>query len=381
MSPLLPLALLSVVAADIEGAGRLAPFFDALGRLERGAEERVRITHLGDSHVAADQWTSPVRQALQERFGDGGRGFVLAGRAWRSYWQGAVRHDSPGPWRVDGLRGGLDDGQWVPGGCSLAASSPSAATRIEAARIHPTVEVHYLRQPAGGCLDVRGDGTEVTRLSTRGPWIAPAFRRIEPPGGVRTVELRPAGGGEARLLGVDLLDHRGVVYDALGINGARVRALLAVDPIGMAAILGRLSPALVILSYGANELFDGNLTRERYAEELGRALDRVRRSAPAAACLLTAPPDMLRRGRQPEFAEVLREVQRSLASAHGCAFWDAREAMGGAGSIRRWLRLGLARRDYVHLTRDGYRQLADALFSSLVGSYETYGPVGRPRVR
>ena len=51
---------------------------------------------------------------------------------------------------------------------------------------------------------------------------------------------------------------------------------------------------------------------------------------------------------------------------------DAQAAMGGPGSIRRWKRAGRARGDFVHLTRDGYGALADALFSALMTAYDVH---------
>src|SRR5690606_23466976 len=58
----------------------LARFFEALARLETGqADGPVRIVQLGDSHTAADVLTGTARRALQERFRDGGRGFVAVG--------------------------------------------------------------------------------------------------------------------------------------------------------------------------------------------------------------------------------------------------------------------------------------------------------------
>ena len=356
--------------APVEGPQRIAPFFDALARLDSGGDATVRITHLGDSHVAADMWTGPLRTALQTRFGDGGRGFVLAGRAWRSYVQAGVRTDSPGRWRVDGLRGGIDDGLWAPGGCSLATSDPAATSRIEAATPFTDVEVHFVRQPAGGCFGLRADERSLGRVSTRGPWLSSGARRISVPDGATTLSVRPLGGGETRLLGVSLLSGRsGVVYDALGTNGAKVSHLLRPDVDVVGGLLERFAPSLVVLSFGANELYDDHLDRDRYATNLARALTRVRRAAPGS-CLLTGPPDMLRERRPPPLSAALRETQRALAAAHGCAFWDAQAAMGGPGSIRRWKRAGRARGDFVHLTRDGYGALADALFSALMTAYD-----------
>ncbi len=355
--------------APVDGPGRLAPFYEALARLEAGADEVVRVTHLGDSHVAADMWTAHLRRGLQARFGDGGRGFVLAGRGWRSYTQAGVKHDSPGKWRVDGLRGGVDDGLWTLGGCSLASADPSARTQVDTEQPFQAVEVYFLRQPAGGCFEVRAAGRSLGRISSRGPWLVPGYREFQVPVGTRQVEMQPLGGGEARLLGVSLTNgERGVVYDALGTNGAQAWHLLRQGDEVVSGLLQRLDPTLLVVSYGANELYDDRLGRDRYAADLAKVLTRLRR-AHDGACLLTGPPDMLQARRQPALGTELRSVQRSLAAAHGCAFWDAQAAMGGPGSIRKWRRAGRAGADFVHLTRAGYSALGEALLTALLDGY------------
>ena len=280
--------------------------------------------------------------------------------------------DSPGRWRVDGLRGGLDDGLWAPGGCSLATSDPAATTRVESSTPFTELDVHYLRQPGGGCFEVRVGDRRLARVSSRGPWLLTGDRRIEVPAGAKSVELRPLGGGETRLLGVSFRSGApGIVYDALGTNGAQARDLLRPDAELLADLLQRLGPNLMVLSYGANELYDENLDPQRYAAGLARVLTRVRRGT-SSACLLTGPPDMLRDRRQPELGPTLRSTQRTLAAAHGCAYWDAQEAMGGRNSIRAWKRSGRARGDFVHLTRDGYDALGAALLGALSEAYSTH---------
>lgn len=365
----------------LEGAARLERFFAALADRERTpATGRVRVTHLGDSHVAADLWTAPVRSGLQARFGDGGRGYVLPGRPWPSYWQAHLENGADGDWRVDGLGGGgLDDGHFGAGGCSVAAGDPGAAVYAgtleggDAARGFSILDIHFLRQPGGGCFEVQVDGERVGVVATRGPWPTPAFARFELAPGPHRVEIRPRLGRESRLLGLSMENEDGVVYDALGINGAQATRLLRTDPGSLALVFGRLRPTLVVLSYGTNELFERGLDPERYRAALDLVLRRVRAAAPAADCLLTGPTDVRVRRRPPELADMVIEAQRALAAVHGCAFWDARAAMGGPGSIRDWRRERLAQRDYVHLTRDGYQRLGEAFLAALLQAYDEWG--------
>lgn len=364
------------IGPPIEHPEFLRRVANRLQALEGGAAQRVRITHFGDSHIAADLLTAPIRSGLQARFGDGGRGFLLAGRPWAGYRQVSMRAEMAGLWRTDGLRGGLDDGWFGPGGCSSAGIDPTARIELEgggndAAQRFTQVDVHFLRQPSGGCLEVRADGVALARVSTAGPWLEAGFARVRTPEGARGVSLHPMGGGEVRVFGASFEGPVGVVWDALGINGAHANRLLRADADGFAAGLSRLAPDLVVLSYGTNELFSGDLDVARNAAQMDEVLTRIRRAVPNADCLLTGPPDFLRKGKPVPETPALYHAHRRLAEQHGCAFWDAQSAMGGPTSVKRWRRQGLAQRDYVHLTRDGYVRLGDMLLSAILGVVDT----------
>lgn len=76
--PGLPIAL-----EDLDGRS-MDSFHRALERARRG-EGKARLLFYGASHTAADLFTGVLREALQERYGDGGPGFVLPIHPWRSY--------------------------------------------------------------------------------------------------------------------------------------------------------------------------------------------------------------------------------------------------------------------------------------------------------
>ncbi|MBU0550427.1 hypothetical protein KKF91_14485 [Myxococcota bacterium] len=365
MSALLTLTLLLAPAVEIqpiEGRQHIEIILERLG------QGRVRFTHLGDSHIAADLYSGAVRQALRARYGDAGRGFVHAGRCWRSDVQAETRADTSGAWRADGMREGLDDGYSPLAGCSVTAIGWGGRAEIQGQLA--TAEVFYLQQPRGGAFDLSLDGAWRQRVSTRGPWLAVKRVALEPVApGRHKVTMEVRDGEEVRLLGVNMTQPGpGIIYDALGVNGARASRQLWDRPAAAAALLEALGTDILILSYGANELYDDHLEIPAYTEGLDALLKRLRPSV--KGCLLTGPPDMLKRGQPIPLTEAVIETQRALADAHGCAFWDARAAMGGPGSVRRWRRLKLAQRDFVHLTRDGYKQLAALLLAALMGEAE-----------
>lgn len=355
----------AITPTPIEHPERIARFLDGLG-----GPERVRVTHFGDSHIAADLWTAPIRAGLQAQYGDGGRGFVLAGKPWASYWQSGIANRTTGRWSVSGVRGGLDDGWFGPGNCALAGADPTAALTIGRAKGYEgfaAVDVHFLAQPMGGCMEIRVDGKPVGRHSTRAPWPRPGFKRVETEPDAKAVTIHPVmGTGEVRVFGASMDNPRGLTWDALGLNGARATRLLTTDPIGFSRGIERLNPTLIVLSYGANELYDDDLSAQGYATDLEQVMQRIKAAAPTADCLLTGPPDMLRQRKTPALMGAVYQMQREAADRHGCAFWDAQRTMGGAGAIRFWRRKRLAGGDYVHLTRAGYELLGGALLEALV---------------
>ena len=96
-------------------------------------------------------------------------------------------------------------------------------------------------------------------------------------------------------------------------------------------------------------------------------------TAPQASCLLVGPTDfperIKKRGYQVRERNLqVNQAQRTVAAAAGCAFFDTLAAMGGPLSILEWAKRTppLAGRDMVHLTREGYQVLGDAIADAIL---------------
>jgi lysophospholipase L1-like esterase len=383
-------------STSLDNAAALKRFFEALAALDDGtATGDVRIVQFGDSHTAADMLTGTARRALQTRFGDGGRGFVAIGKPWRSYWQEGVH--SPGStrdWHTLSLLGKIDHGKWVfgdgcygLGGVCMVTNHPGARAWSEISSPTSTIEIDYWEQPSGGTFDVTIDGTSTTTVSTRGATQVSAFKSIDVPDGPHKIELRTHGDGDVRLFGMTLDRAQvGVVYDALGINGARAAHVSKSNEAHFDEQLRHRAPALVVLAYGTNESADERPLQD-VEHEIQGAIGRVLRAAPTASCLLLGPPDRAipvpsdnpytdgkDAGSVWETAprlEQIVDIERRLAGAAGCAFFDQFAAMGGAGSIEAWAEADppRAQHDRVHLTRDGYVFVGTRFATDLLTAY------------
>jgi hypothetical protein len=67
-------------------------------------------------------------------------------------------------------------------------------------------------------------------------------------------------------------------------------------------------------------------------------------------------------------------IQKRVASAHGAAFWNTFDAMGGEGSMARWVKAKpqLGGGDLTHPTPLGAEVLGDMLSDALIASFERY---------
>jgi lysophospholipase L1-like esterase len=195
--------------------------------------------------------------------------------------------------------------------------------------------------------------------------------------GESRLTVRAAGGGPVRLFGVALERERpGVVYDALGSHAAMAVYWQRQDRAHWKEQLALRDAALIIFQYGTNESDLWRLDREGYQHALADLIDELKEAAPGASVLVVAPLD---RAESKDGRLVTRRVildlvsiQRRVALAHGAAFWNTFEAMGGEGTMARWFRTRpqLGGGDLTHPTPRGAEVLGDMLSHALIRAYE-----------
>lgn len=66
---------LKIVKNEIVNPNAIQNFFSKLYQLEQSKNCKLRVVHIGDSHIQADLFTGKMRALLQNRFGNGGLGF------------------------------------------------------------------------------------------------------------------------------------------------------------------------------------------------------------------------------------------------------------------------------------------------------------------
>lgn len=378
------LGLFVPIEGGAEGEQPLAGFYRALEDLRAGRDTngKVRVLVYGGSHTDADVYPQYVRTYLQERFGDGGHGFVHSARPWRWYRHADYRVEGAKYWVTEHAqrRKGRNDGLYGLMGCSLAASSKRAFGKVipRGDAVGGEYEIYFLRQPKGGSFQVLGDGKLLATVKTKADELGPGYHRFVLPEGQHEIEVKLQGNGEVRLFGMTIeRESPGVVVDTLGIAGTRAANMLRWDETIWADNVAHRDPDLVMMFYGTNEAMDENQPIGSYEDELRAVLGRIKSAAPRASCLIMGPGDFPRRGSddtwssRPRIDEIIA-VQRRVAADEGCGFWDTKSFMGGDLSMPLWAAAqpAMAKSDHIHFTVRGYVRIGMALVDAMMVGFD-----------
>ena len=206
------------------------------------AEQRsVSIIQLGDSHIQAGYATRPLRQALQQRYGDAGRGWI----GWyRLYGSNAPRDYSVTslglPWSGETvLRSELTRPIGL-GGYSLSAPAGRSFTLSISSLGRPFRQLVVLRSALSYPLVGTGQSSAQRGQFAIGSYVADTLSWSTP---IMDTSLSPqlSEGDEAVYAGCALLSGKGgALVSDIGINGAAYRHYLAAD---YAEQLAQLRPA------------------------------------------------------------------------------------------------------------------------------------------
>jgi len=360
--PLITSTIDTEVPGIVDPGGAMEPFYERMACLLRGtAKDHVRIAVYGDSNMTMDWITGEMRRTLQERYGDGGHGYIALARPWRWYKHMDVRSGQlEKDWTAFAVSTHpAQDHCYGFAGIAARSERQGATTWVETAQEPSPVgtrasrfELYYLRKPGGGDFEIRLDGHTVETVRTDNPGVAAGFHAFSAPDGPHRVEIIALTPSPVVLFGITLeRSAPSVVIDSLGVGAVSGPLLLRQDPAVMKASLERRGYDLVILLLGSNQVWP--VMYERWMAEL---VDRFRQALPHAAVLIMTPVDQVESPTAtrsaPNLALVARQ-NRQIAIDNRIAFWDFRGAMGGDAAIVKFMATGMGQADGIHLTPKG----------------------------
>jgi lysophospholipase L1-like esterase len=374
---------ISIVDADRS----LDAFFAKLARVEmKDAGAIARIAAWGDSNVASDLVTGVLRRALQQRFGDAGHGYVLLTRTSQRYFHNDVRQIAASGWGVSDIKGPLvADSLYGIGATTFRAQGTGAFAKVGTTkkgtygRNVSRFVIDYLAYPDADGIDVFIDGEKQAPIVTASEETRGASATFDVKDGEHEIEIRSLG-KKTRVFGMWLeREGPGVVLDTLGVTGCKIRYLLRIDQAHFVAQLKQRNHDLLLFNFGVNEAREGEALMgglDNYEKTMREVLGNLRRDLPDKSCLVVGPSDTAvtmgdMKSSYPLLTPLI-EIQERVARESGCAFWNMRQAMGGEGSMGRWMEKMLGEEDGLHPSKAGATLLGQWLYLALMERYSEY---------
>ena len=326
----------------------------ALKNAKSWNDGKFQVVQIGDSHIQPDIMTAQVRNSMQDKWGNGGRGLIPAFNL--------AKTNEPRDYVLKSSTAVDDYSRLMGRNWTTDMGLTGVAVRFDTAY------------------------TEFQKVLS--PWA----QQFKLEAATDTVRMGVPCGSD--FYGAILAnDRRGVMVHSIGNNGATYRTYCKVSDFGQQMQV--LQPQLVIISLGTNEAAGNPDGMESY---ITRLIADIRKHNPKAKFLLTTPMEFemrkshkvaqqVRVGKRKKAryktvyktvssyavidnAQRVRQLILDYGRQHKIATWDLYAVAGGRGACSKWVAAGLMNPgDHLHQLPAGYelqgRLLARALMQVL----------------
>lgn len=353
-------------------------WLDKLRRLDQQKDGiTFRILQMGDSHTAEGSFVNSLRLRLQQKWGNGGIGWVYPNTV-SGQRNLQVLYQSQG-WEVLTSRKDPTYSYFPFGGIlnrshALILSPEEQASerlvtvspRDSSSGLHKitlTARSVYATAP----LTVRSASRTVAELPHKENknWQHLTFHSTLP----FSYQVTAGDIWEVGYINIEN-GQAGVIASAMSINGTQLgqwqqwRSDWQKD-------LAATQADLVILAYGTNEAFNSNLDIQATARLWNEHIAHIRQALPNTGILIIGAPESLsshsgRCGIRPPLLDAVQAMQQQTAKQTQSLYWSWEATMGGRCSMKQWMRQDMAARDGIHFKSEGYRRAGEALAEAII---------------
>lgn len=405
----------------------LADFFEDLSQ----NNSQIRIAYYGDSAIEGDLISQTVRDSLQRQFGGDGVGFMPLVSHINGFRRSINLHFSD-DWAMIKMNRSAPEGIYfgylgsaftcksnfeeedsaesevsdfkhidstnvdkegpvildAPLGLPAKKTAPegiysarfSASKRFPGTSIFTTSRLFYsppldVESPHGKVkVKVREDIKEIDLSGTEMVNDVNLY-----PGACRRIELDFDSICNQLIFGVSFESKRGVILDNLPLRGNSGVWLNRIKTSTLLGFQKSLDVDLVILQFGLNVLNSEMTDYHWYETEMKQVINHVKKGFPGASILVIGPADKAVRLNEKMQTDpsvlLITDVLRTVAEENEVAFFSFFEAMGGQGSMVKWVEESspkLANSDYTHFNFEGAEKAGGFLLDFLLGAFENY---------
>ena len=339
--------------------------------LANRASRPARIAVIGDSYIEGDILTMNVREALQNKYGGCGVGFIPLSSPLTGF-RTSVRQTCSG-WTVHDMRKKSEPAyKWLAGEwCTASAGAKSTFKGVKnLAHLADWQSTQLLYvSPADGNIKVTiGDETKLYPVKSGKEVQAISINR-----NINNIGIETDING-LQALGIWLDGNSGICVDNMSLRGNSGISHRFLDNNLCAQMNKYIKYDCIIVEYGINALSSQQSNYNGYANLMTKVIAKLRQCYPGADIIMMGIGD---RGQKYDgvvsslpTAVNMVDAQRSVARKTGVLFWDNREAMGGENAVVTWRNDGLINADYIHLNAKGGARLSKLFVRALEKSLD-----------
>jgi lysophospholipase L1-like esterase len=342
----------------------------------------IHFLQLGDSHIQADFLTGRVRDEIGQllQCSLAGRGLVFPYRFAKTNNPENYRFSSTNNWDTDRSVNRASEGTAALAGVSVYTRDTLIRFSLKLLdKTAPVTPFSHLDLYYSFPFPIRA--TEATGLlqdslvdsGTGIRCLKLLFNQLKDSVYI-TIHLPAGTNAPFYFHGLFLANgHPGIIYSALGSNGASAESYLRSTH--LLDQLALVKPDVLIISLGTNDAFERPFYLDRFRTQYDSLLGLIEGAFPDLPVVLTTPGDSWHRDHKTNMkVNVVREEILGLAAKHSCAVWDLYAVMGGNNVMNKWYTAGLARKDRLHFSKNGYALLGDLLGNAWAGFYNSKYP-------
>ena len=361
-------------------------FFAKLDSVVFLGQGHVSIMHIGGSHVQAGVLTQQFRDDLLDLGTDlmGGQHFLFPFSAGGTNNPTHYRISSTGEWTYsrNAVRKETDKRMGLAGAAITTTDSTATVSIISRPRRNPSISpsFDFNKVTLIGFSETEDTQPVVSYNDTIIVGEYDGYRSTYTfalPDYTDSICIRfDSVPGEFTLTGV-LLENGmpGISVNPVGVNGASVPSYLRCDD--FERDLELIRPDLVIFGIGINDAAENDFDKDLFMKNYGALIRIIQRVNPDCALLFMTNNDSFKRVKVKKKTRyevntnglIVEEAFLEMGKRHNAAVWDQFDIMGGLSSMQDWEHAGLAKKDKVHFTNEGYTLLGNLLYNALISNY------------
>ena len=352
-------------------------------KLSQTPKRKLKILHIGDSHLQADFPSGYIRERMQQMFGYGGRGLIFPYKSAGTHAAYDYKTYSFGRWEY--TRNTQREAVYDMGliGATIHTTDSTAGFKIV---FHDgfirdnftQIKLYCKLDSLSYDVKVKTSSESIPLyLSCKDNTSGKPYILITLPRPSDTIEVminktdKKQNFFECYGLMVESKDDNGVLYCSTGINGAGYHSLLKQRIFDKQ--LAEFKPDLVILDLGANDFYGGAFNTQDMESNLVKIIDMIQRASPTTNIIISNSQDIFYRHRRSVAqCKDFMELTKKVAAYRKCAFYNYYDIAGNGGSMAQWYKRGLAKPDKIHLTTQGYYTKGELYLNAILNSYAAW---------